>query len=301
LQRGAMAEAQDSEELVQCMRCGRMVALSQTQGPWHNNYTCNPCNALHSRIKRLSKHVEFDMSFATSEDRAKFYQNHEHTCGKELKATMTTTTFQSTEQEEREKFSKESNWLDEIDVLEKYAGKPEQAQNVLANAERFFHPVRKVTLYYDVLDKLVASHEDIGKSGKKRELDSEDVTKHKKEKKPKVEEEDGEAKREKTPKDERPLSDNARKQLESAGAKACLALERFRAFEETLRLTLRAGLVLELQAAMEGAKVATDTEGWAGPWKDLASGMKDSTKALSNLGKVLKGMLEVAKQMQGGA
>ena len=79
-----------------------------------------------------------------------------------------------------------ARYLDSPDLKEKYKDKPDQLESVKANAETFWHPVRKVKLYNDV--EFSADHTEELKEQTAQRVSSEDVEKGAKRPKPSVQE-----------------------------------------------------------------------------------------------------------------
>ena len=79
-----------------------------------------------------------------------------------------------------------TRYLDSPDLKEKYKDKPDQLAHVKANAETFWHPVRKVKLYNDV--EFCLDHEEELKEQTAQRVSCEDVQKGAKQQKPSVEE-----------------------------------------------------------------------------------------------------------------
>ena len=49
----------------------------------------------------------------------------------------------------RFEFNTDAEYLDEVDLKEKYSNKPDALTNILQNAQRYYCPVNKCTLYAD--------------------------------------------------------------------------------------------------------------------------------------------------------
>jgi len=147
-----------SIRMLDCVACGRKKPAEDCQT---SNFgeerkqvaTCNPCNALRSRIHRM-KGVRGDLvegyAEMDGEDKKEFHTASEKLFGQALKHQLTTSIEMFRRKTVLTKFSSEGDFLDEEDLDKKYANKPDQKAAIMANAQTFIHPVREVRVWQDV-------------------------------------------------------------------------------------------------------------------------------------------------------
>ena len=78
-----------------------------------------------------------------------FYQEHAHLRGEDLRSKVEEVVLDWKTQTTRIEFNQDAEYMDEVDVREKYKNKPEVAENIILNGKRFFCPVKKLTMYAD--------------------------------------------------------------------------------------------------------------------------------------------------------
>ena len=109
-------------------------------------YRCTKCNNFSSRIYRAKGRV----GWASAEAKQEFFAKHNHLCGKELKKELESTTTQVERDVGKDHDDEDTEWLDEMDLKERYQHKPDQLKSIMETAEKKFHPTRKCTLYADI-------------------------------------------------------------------------------------------------------------------------------------------------------
>jgi hypothetical protein len=86
----------DGQKMVTCSRCSQKVAADACQKPGSSkgqkqNFKCNKCNTLYSRVNRLLKHgteMAKDWTKISTEEKTKFMQDHCDTMGDDLASAM---------------------------------------------------------------------------------------------------------------------------------------------------------------------------------------------------------------------
>ena len=69
-----------------------------------------------------------------------------HLLGNDLKLQMEAYVEEHKKEIDLSRAQANGDWLDEIDLREKYSKKPDQLKNIMESAESFMHPIRKVLL-----------------------------------------------------------------------------------------------------------------------------------------------------------
>eukprot|EP00434_Breviolum_minutum_P006875 symbB.v1.2.006067.t1/scaffold332.1/size322744/2 len=114
---------------------------------------CRACHNVRSALNRLtSKHGNLvsDLFNKVDGDRLQaFYENHAHLRGDDLKSKVEEVVTDWKQSTTRVEFNTDGEYMDEVDLTEKYANKPDVLKNILMNAPRYFCPVKKCTLYSD--------------------------------------------------------------------------------------------------------------------------------------------------------
>ena len=133
---------------------------------------CKACHALKSRINRvISKHGSLaqDWTNVTEEQKKEFYKNFQSAAGEDLIARMQETVVESKRLSTKVEFEGTGEYIDENDMNQRYANKPEQLANLFANTRRFYCPVRQVWMYEDVTYKRTATDtEEVSKVEKRK-------------------------------------------------------------------------------------------------------------------------------------
>lgn len=114
---------------------------------------CRACHNVRAAITRLtSKHGNLVKEFNNmGGDRLEnFYKDHSHLRGEDLKTKVEEHVQDWKSSLTRVEFNADGEYLDEVDLREKYEKKPDVLTNILQNAQRYFCPVKKCTLYADV-------------------------------------------------------------------------------------------------------------------------------------------------------
>ena len=114
---------------------------------------CKTCNKDNSTLQRLFKKEpllkqSLQEKFSNDEEsRANFIKRSRGLLGSELKALVETTLTERTSEFAHTKRKRHVDFLDEQDLKKRFADRPEQLANVLANGSSFTHPETGATLY----------------------------------------------------------------------------------------------------------------------------------------------------------
>ena len=109
-------------------------------------YRCTKCNSFSIRIYRAKGRV----GWASAEAKQEFFAKHNHLCGKELKKELENSTTQVEKDVGKDLDDEDTEWLDEVDLKERYHHKPDQLKSIMETSDQKFHPTRKCTLYADI-------------------------------------------------------------------------------------------------------------------------------------------------------
>lgn len=113
---------------------------------------CRACHNVRAAITRLTaKHGNLVKDFNNMDgDRLEiFYKEHSHLRGDDLKTKVEEHVQDWKSSMTRFEFNTDAEYLDEVDLKEKYSNKPDALTNILQNAQRYYCPVKKCTLYAD--------------------------------------------------------------------------------------------------------------------------------------------------------
>ena len=112
---------------------------------------CLPCHRLLARVKRIDDKGDRSVTLAnvSRDGRVQFLRDAEHSFGDDLAKKIRCTMEQIQVTQSISSFSAGGGFYDEIDMKEKYNGKPEQLANIFKYAHSFTCPIRKVKLYQD--------------------------------------------------------------------------------------------------------------------------------------------------------
>lgn len=86
----------------------------------------------------------------SKDEKMKFFAKNRMAMGEELSVAIQEVTTRVTKRTEEIEFKGTGEFMDEHDVREKYAKKPDQAEAILQNSRSMFDPMRGVTLYEDM-------------------------------------------------------------------------------------------------------------------------------------------------------
>ena len=295
---------------VHCTSCGNLwherdcVELNRKRTPQKcaPMYRCRGCNALESRIQRLKKTCDFPMNWSSKEARAAFFAKHRETFGDDLKTALQLETSETATETARQKLSEEGDWLDEADLRERYANKPDQVTNVLAYARTMLHPVRRVTLYLDTNFRYTGSQETEHAQTQKRTatctLTEKAAKKNKTEARP--------AKKTEARPAGKPLSDKQRAALVKGTGKAEASLAKMAEWLQQAEASENSEFVqpaikiaaqtsaAELAAALAASQVALEPT-WQGRAADVSSALSTATSKLQTTLKEVSDFLRLAK------
>ena len=153
-------------DTAQCKSCAQVVPVSDCVRVNKHRlsekvtaYKCRSCNRLQSRINRMQASSDMQIAFPDAAAREAFFKKHQESFGEDLKAALEVVTIETRSHTSTDKLAEEGDWLDEVDLTEKYKSKPEQLKSMLQNAKRMEHPTRKVTLFFDANFKSTATEE----------------------------------------------------------------------------------------------------------------------------------------------
>ena len=124
--------------------------LCKSNDPTHGG-RCNDCNSLHVRIRTSSQKIKgFDeFNKIAPEKKETFYKDNHDACGKELKALIEETIYESVAEKEMEAWIADGKYLDKEDITAKYEKKPEQLKSIFEKTRTHFCDVRNCMLYED--------------------------------------------------------------------------------------------------------------------------------------------------------
>lgn len=113
---------------------------------------CRSCHNVRGAIDRLKKNngnLVKDWTNVDGDRLKNFYLENAHLRGPELLKKVEEVVTDWKTSTTRFQFEADGEYMDEIDIWEKYKSKPDILENVLKNARRFFCPIKKVTMYAD--------------------------------------------------------------------------------------------------------------------------------------------------------
>ena len=302
----------DRMEEVTCQLCAQKVdkkdAVCLNAGKLQDDpnkkafHRCTKCNSFSSRIYRAKGRV----AWASAEAKQEFFAKHNHLCGKELKKELENTTTQVERDVAKDQDDEDIEWLDEMDLKDKYQHKPDQLKSILDTAEKQFHPTRKCTLYADIKFSSKSSRGHESHEESKRKCTSVEVLKGPKKvkvEKPVKREGDGDEPRGKSlGKGQRArlakLADKLQEMhVEWAAVKENIDDGVMKAFLPQPLLESAQKAAAEVQACMAEVQVVL-TEGWVGdPKKVLERVTAASQAGLASNARVAS-MVKLAAEMQ---
>ena len=106
-----------------------------------------------ARLYKITKENDsLDISFGkiSKEEKQEFFRDHQGFMGEDLLKALKSFLQLSLTEEKVDGFAATGKFIDEADLDEKYANKPDQLANIKQRARKFFHPDRQVTLYEDL-------------------------------------------------------------------------------------------------------------------------------------------------------
>ena len=142
-----------------CSTCRKLVSetnavvVARAVGKTSNSLRCKACHNLKSRINRLLSHygsLAEDWTKVTENERKEFYQKYKELAGSDLLTRLQETVTESKRTNSAVSFEGTGDFLDEIDLEEKYKNKPDQLTAIKANTRTYFCPIRQVQLFEDV-------------------------------------------------------------------------------------------------------------------------------------------------------
>ena len=159
-----------------CIQIFKPKEGTSQAGVWR----CKPCNALVSRLTTVKKNDDMALLFddISADSKAKFFQNNHALMGSDLTAVLHDTVVASLLQRRELEHAAEGDWLDEVDIKDKYKSKPALAQVILKNAKSWYDEQKETWLYLDIKYKTNSRAIDI--SERKREFKAAQESKAKK-------------------------------------------------------------------------------------------------------------------------
>ena len=116
-------------------------------------FQCTECTRrkkrFHDALQTLQPEAQDRFKALTREERATWKLENRDSIGQDLAASLKLLLHTKSSTYSDSKLKAVGDYVDEDDLKQRYKDKPEQLQNILANAETFYHPTRKVTLYLD--------------------------------------------------------------------------------------------------------------------------------------------------------
>ena len=292
-------------DTAQCKSCAQVVPVSDCVRVNKHRlsekvtaYKCRSCNRLQSRINRMQASSDMQIAFPDAAAREAFFKKHQESFGEDLKAALEVVTIETRSHTSTDKLAEEGDWLDEVDLTEKYKSKPEQLKSMLQNAKRMEHPTRKVTLFFDANFKSTAT-EELEKRCEERAVATSETFK-KAPPKPKAKACLASKKKKAKPPPSKKQMDN----LRAAAAKAEAVAEQMadlsaQAAENSDFVPKGAFETLvnqraHMEAAVAAAHLALETTGWAGNPTLLMMELKKCRTQLQSTAQPFKGLLKMA-------
>ena len=126
-------------------------------------FRCTDCNELMSRLQRMFKkpglsRTEVAFNAMSKDERAEFFREEHASMGRGLAAIVEALVASKTTTTSTVSLKGTGAFLEEADLREKYAKKPEQLEAILRNTRPVYDPIRETTLYEDM--KYVSGFED---------------------------------------------------------------------------------------------------------------------------------------------
>ena len=135
------------------------VVVARAVGKTATSLRCRACHNLKSRINRVLSHygsLAQDWTKVTENEKKEFYKKYQEQAGPDLLTRLQETVTESKKTSSAVSFEGTGDFLDEIDLEEKYKNKPDQLAAIKANTRTYFCPVRQVQLFEDVKYKRTA-------------------------------------------------------------------------------------------------------------------------------------------------
>jgi hypothetical protein len=139
------------DDKVLCLECHAVSGKKNGLAP----FRCSDCNSLRSRLTRLlTKDDNQEQAGAfktlTKDEKIEFFAKNRKAMGDELSVAVHDVISRVLKKTEELEFSGTGVFLDEVDLLEKYAKKPLQAAAIMKNSRSVFDPIREVKVYEDM-------------------------------------------------------------------------------------------------------------------------------------------------------
>ena len=170
---------------IKCNECHEVDGEAPSGGV----FRCKDCNALKSRLQRLFQKPgmsksEVAFKALSKDEREKFFRDEHAAMGDALAAAMETVVSSKTTTTNTVSFKGTGEFLDEQDLSEKYAKKPEQLAAILRNTRKIYDPIRETTLFEDMKYVSLTANEEEESKANESSLTQEGKHKPKKAAKP---------------------------------------------------------------------------------------------------------------------
>lgn len=125
-----------------------------------DTFLCIQCHRLNGRIGRVlnNQGLSADFHMCPNASKQKLMSDAANLFGEDLCKKLNQTIMEAKIQKQLTSFDNTGVFKDKVDLEEKYAKKPEVLANILANAQQFFCPIRRCTMYSDPEYKLQDTH-----------------------------------------------------------------------------------------------------------------------------------------------
>jgi len=150
------------ESMLQISRLCNICRECLTEGDaLRNKYRCKNCASVAQRISRLVRNDPGEDDFTsewmdtgrmTADERRDFYVSARDYIGpRSLKAAMESKIEEIKTRTNKQAWSANSTFLDEVDIRDKYKNKPDIIESILKKAEQFHCPIKGCVLYEDIV------------------------------------------------------------------------------------------------------------------------------------------------------
>ena len=144
--------------MIKCPMCKQMkpesectIVAKARSSTASDTYRCLQCNSLHNRIKRATGgDSEFKHAFQSLTDKEAFFKNNHELIGSALKAKILQCSQLTSTTTHSDDFYGSGDYLDEIELKDKYAKRPEVAERIMKNSRSFECQITQRMMYEDV-------------------------------------------------------------------------------------------------------------------------------------------------------
>lgn len=151
------------------------VVVARAVGKTPSSMRCKACHNLKSRINRVLSHygtLAKDWTNVSENEKKEFYQKYKEMAGQDLLTRLQETVTEHKKTSSAVSFEGTGDYIDEIDLDEKYKNKPDQLAAIKANTRTYFCSVRQVQLNEDVKYKRKAVETEEYMKVQKRKMQS---------------------------------------------------------------------------------------------------------------------------------